>query len=104
MRILFFFPIVLAGCMTDGGGLGRPGSPAWFATTPQDQIIAHYRQNCISYGYSGSQLPACIQQEMNQGRDSAQMKMQTIANANRPKATTRTRCTSFGNTVNCTTN
>lgn len=103
MRILLVAPIILAGCMTDGGGLGNPGSPAWFATTPHDQIIAHYRQNCIAYGYTGSQLPACIQQEMSQGRDGARSRMQTLANKSRPKPMTHTNCYSLGRSVNCTT-
>ena len=78
MRLIFIAPIVLAGCMAEGDGLGRAGSPEWFATTSNDQIIAYYRQDCMAYGYTGDQLPVCIQQEISTGRQCSRSQMRNI--------------------------
>lgn len=38
--------ILLSGC--SGSGLGMPGSPAWFATTPQAEQATYFRNRCVS--------------------------------------------------------
>jgi len=102
MRLLLVVPVLLAGC-DDGGGLGRAGSPAWFATTPNDQIIAHFRETCVAYGYSGPQLPACIQQETQAARQGARSKLQRISTPPKAPQTAQTQCRAYGSNLNCVT-
>lgn len=94
---------VIAGC--SGSGLGMPGSPAWFATTPPAEQAIYFRNRCVSYGFQPGTLAMaqCIQNESisSRGRGSARAQA-AFANmaASQPKTTT---CNRFGNTVNCTT-
>lgn len=95
--------ILLSGC--SGSGLGMPGSPAWFATTPQAEQVTYFRNRCVSYGFEPGTpaMAQCIQNESisSRGRASAPANA-AFANMqnSQPKTTT---CNRFGNTVNCTT-
>ncbi len=95
--------LLLVGCQ--GSGIGRPGSPAWFATTPPAEQAAYFRDKCVAYGFQVGTLPMaqCIQNESISSKDRAQAKIAaasaSLANSG-PKTTT---CNRFGNTVNCTT-
>ncbi|TIU06175.1 MAG: hypothetical protein E5W39_09155 [Mesorhizobium sp.] len=95
--------ILLSGC--SGSGLGMPGSPAWFATTPQAEQATYFRNRCVSYGFEPGTpaMAQCIQNESisSRGRASARANA-AFANMqnSQPKTTT---CSRFGNTVNCTT-
>lgn len=93
----------VAGC--SGSGLGMPGSPAWFATTPQAEQASYFRTRCVSYGFSPDTpaMAQCIQNESLSSRGRAAARSNAaFANmaASQPKTTT---CNRFGNTVNCTT-
>ena len=93
----------IAGC--SGSGLGMPGSPAWFATTPPVEQATYFRNRCVSYGFQPGTLAMaqCIQNESISARGRASARAQVaLANmaASQPKTTT---CNRFGNTVNCTT-
>lgn len=100
----------LAGCQAADGTtyLGRPGSPAWFATASSQTIAEYFGQRCSSYGFqSGTpDMARCIQSEAQSQRGNNTLKMSAAAananatmNANRMRTTN---CTGFGNTVNCT--
>ncbi|TIP26982.1 MAG: hypothetical protein E5X67_17985 [Mesorhizobium sp.] len=69
--------ILLSGC--SGSGLGMPGSPAWFATTPPAE-----QATISSRGRASARANAAFANMQN----------------SQPKTTT---CNRFGNTVNCTT-
>ena len=95
--------IFVGGC--SGSGLGVPGSPAWFATTPQAEQATYFRNRCVSYGFEPGTpaMAQCIQNESisSRGRASARANAAfTNIQNNQPKTTT---CNRFGNTVNCTT-
>ncbi|MER8562057.1 hypothetical protein [Mesorhizobium sp. M0578] len=95
--------IILSGC--SGSGLGMPGSPAWFATTPQTEQATYFRNRCVSYGFEPGTpaMAQCIQNESisSRGRASARANAAfTNMQNSQPKTTT---CNRFGNTVNCTT-
>lgn len=52
-----------------------PGSPAWFATTPQAEQATYFRNRCVSYGFEPGTpaMAQCIQNESisSRGRASA---------------------------------
>lgn len=95
--------ILVSAC--SGSGLGMPGSPAWFATTPQAEQATFFRSRCVSYGFEPGTpaMAQCIQNESisSRGRASARANAASAnMQNNQPKTTT---CNRFGNTVNCTT-
>ena len=61
----------ITGCQS--GGVGMPGSPAWFATATPDQIAAHYQAQCQSYGFQVGtpEMAQCIAQSAEAARNRA---------------------------------
>lgn len=61
----------ISGCTGVDGEhyLGRPGSPAWFATASSDTIAAYYGKRCSAYGFrpGTDAMAQCIESEA-QGR------------------------------------
>jgi len=87
---------VASGCTGSTGEtyLGRPGSPAWFATAAPQTIADYYAQQCASYGFKPGtvEMAQCIQSEAQGGRNRA---------AVRQAASAPVTCNTFGNTTTC---
>lgn len=85
--------LILVGC--SGSGLGIPGTPVWFATTPPAEQATYFRTRCESYGFKAGTdaMAQCIQNEALSSRN------------RRARRITTTHCnaTPFGGSVNCTT-
>lgn len=98
-RYLVLVAIGLAGCTGTQGErfLGRPGSPAWFATAAPETIAAYFVTRCKTYGFTPGtvEMAQCVQQEAGQTRNRNALKMAVVA-ASRPKPSTTLRCTSTG--------
>lgn len=110
--------VLMAGCTGVDGEqyMGRPGSPAWFATASPNTIAAYFAQSCTAYGFKPGtpEMAQCIQQEAGNKRSTNTAKMNTwaqinAANANAAQANATanrmrtTNCNKFGSQVNCTT-
>ena len=91
---------LMAGCAEDGGA-GREGSPVWFMRTSAAEQAAYFQSVCVSYGFKPNtpEMAQCMQTEALNARNSASSRMQAVSNSYQ---TTRTNCTGFGNTLNCT--
>lgn len=78
--VTFAVGLLLSACQ--GDGIGRAGSPAWFATSSQESIVSHYKSQCASYGYTDGtpQMSSCIQQEVANGRALASQRAQNSFN------------------------
>lgn len=105
-RYLVLVAIGLAGCTGTQGErfLGRPGSPAWFATAAPETIAAYFVTRCKTYGFTPGtvEMAQCVQQEAGQTRNRNALKMAVVA-ANQPKTMNCT-STQFGETVRTTCN
>lgn len=101
--------IALAGCTGTQGEtfLGRPGSPAWFATAAPETIAAYFVTRCQTYGFKPGtvEMAQCVQQEAGQSRNRNALKMAVIAaTAPRPAPTVNCRSTKFGSVIKTTCN
>lgn len=125
MRLTVFMPIsavlLLNACASGSGGemvMGRPGSPAWFATASQETQIQYFEGICRRYGYSSgtSEMSQCLQTEMQGGKarssEAAKRGTDTLNSISRAEAERQQRnqsvtCNSSGtvkgNMVNTTT-
>lgn len=97
--------LALAGCQ--GGGIGRPGSPAWNVTTSPEQQAAYYRKQCVNYGFKPGtvEMAQCVQMEAVSTRNRASARaarMSQIMANSAPQRPVSTTCNRFGSTVNCT--
>lgn len=93
-KILPLLLLALAGCTGTQGEtyLGRPGSPAWFATAAPETIVDYFVRRCAAYGFQPGtpQMAQCVQQEAGATQNRNALRAAVIA-ANQPKS------------VNCTT-
>lgn len=64
---VLFSLLLLAGCTGVDGEhyLGRPGSPAWFATASPNTVAAYFRTRCSAYGFKDGTdaMARCVENE-----------------------------------------
>lgn len=60
--------------------LGRPGSPAWFATASPDTIADYFVRRCQTYGFQlgTPEMAQCVQQEAGAARGLAGARMSGV--------------------------
>lgn len=68
--------LFIAGCSTGVEGetyMGRPGSPAWFATAGSATIHNYFNERCTGYGFVAgtSDYSRCMQMETMSARQTA---------------------------------
>ena len=109
MRFLTGLCIMLLSSCAEDGGLGGEGSPIWFSRTTPEQQAVYFQKVCSGYGFSPStpEMAQCVATEVRSGRARSQAQLQQIGNSlqntgNSPAIqTTNTRCSTFGNNLNC---
>ncbi len=102
--ILFVLPImlILQSC-------SHPvGSAMWHKKAPNADITNYYKEMCLGFGYKTgtTELIQCIQTEIGVGMDRADAQVsqliKSLQNIDQPRTKVKTRCTTWGNDINCT--
>lgn len=101
--------LALAGCQN--GGVGLAESPAWFMTASQEQQMAYFGKRCAGYGVKPGtpEMTQCLMDESRSARGNARRRMASASDdmiraSQRPsRSPVTTNCSSFGNSVSCTT-
>lgn len=98
--------LALAACTGAGGEtyIGRPGSPAWFATASVATQTSYFQERCANYGFPANspQMAQCVQNEYLATRQVASQKQATglaliAASAAPPPAPRMVNCTTTRN-------
>lgn len=83
----------LAGCTGVDGEkyLGRPGSPAWFATASPNTQASYFRDRCATYGFKPGtvEMAQCIQAEAGSSRQTAAFRSAMASQATATDARSR---------------
>lgn len=83
--------VVLSGCSMKG----QVESPMWHKNAPRSEIIAHFSEQCRSYGFQEDtpEFSNCLMETEGASRANAQARMRDVFNNiqnNRPKNCTTT--------------
>lgn len=105
MRKFLPLLVIIAGCTGTQGEtyLGRPGSPAWFATAAPETIADYFIRRCQSYGFRMGtlEMAQCVQSEAGATRNRNAVRM-AVAAASMPAPARHCTSTRTGSIVSTT--